>query len=475
MYNTIFKNHRDAIPEIASTAYTVKRGGSKPKNVGILAFGGPGAGLQAIALGSILRCLRGGHTCILFEKGLATVCQADYEKKGWKQPEEVPQVRVVKPDDLDDTHLKVRSSKGKRSFLLEDLLDPRNVAPFLRCGRDGGIGKSNKMATLATKNIKHIGIDVLICIGGDGTLRCVEFWNDTAPLSIPIICMALTIDQNLKLPGNAKCIGHHTFVDNLMESSLDLMADACVSGQDRVIICARQGSNTSYCLAKAIDGMATKNKSVGEDYPLSFIPSEFWPSENSVSLEEISQIVTGFSLKAKQGLVLLPEHLASKIKGKGHHLLRQTDGVSKMKFNKIPLGTVVMDGTIKHYTEILGDITFKDINPSIDYIFRSGVGTTLEIINAFILGDFATSIGILEKHKEPLVAFYTVSKRKETMSLKKLNSLGKRKLDLNGDMMKRVAKVCSPYLWGEEDESAFGLRLPFALKFGKRMSKIANG
>ena len=61
------------------------------------------------------------------------------------------------------------------------------------------------------------------------------------------------------------------------------------------------------------------------------------------------------------------------------------------------------------------------------------------------------------------------------MSLKKLNSLGKRKLDLNGDMMKRVAKVCSPYLWGEEDESAFGLRLPFALKFGKRMSKIANG
>ncbi len=485
MISEIFSKTPQVIGEIAQLGNTVKKGGSRPKRVALMFFGGPGSAQQTLTISTALRCHMGEHTLIMFERGLKTLCQADFKEEKWDRADQVPGIKLVAPDGLDYEKLTyTKSIKGvteTKSILLKNILDPRFVPPLMGCGRKKGIGKSKKKAALASKNLKHLDVDVVIMVGGDGTLRCVEFWSDECHphkeidgkmVKTPIVCIALTIDQNLELPRGSMCVGHLTFVNNLIESGFNAFSDVLSSGEDRIIILARQGSDSSECMAKAI---AEMGQTITEEYPLSFIPSEFWPDEGSVSLREISEILVAFAIKSdRKGVMMLPEHLAHKIRIKDHHLLREPDGKTRRKFSKVPLATVVMDGGNRYFPKILDGTGLKDINPSIDYIYRTGVGTPEEIVHAFNVADWAVSLGILDAPEEPVVAYSTPGRAKGSIPLRELNKRKKRKLDLKSATMRDAAQACLPFLWTEEDQNHFGLEFKAALEFGNRMREIAN-
>ena len=135
MISEIFSKTPQVIGEIAQLGNTVKKGGSRPKRVALMFFGGPGSALQTLTISTALRCHMGEHTLIMFERGLKTLCQADFKEKKWDRADQVPGIKLVAPDGLNYEKLTyTKSIKGvtkTRSILLKNILDPRFVPPLM--------------------------------------------------------------------------------------------------------------------------------------------------------------------------------------------------------------------------------------------------------------------------------------------------------------------------------------------------------
>ena len=141
------------------------------KTVGILTSGGDCAGLNAVMRAVVHRADRLGWTVIGIENGTAGLLEDPYE------------VRTLKPEDFDGFIM-------RRGGTILGTTNSRN--PF-KYEMDNGEIKDRSDEVIAA--LKDLGIEALIGIGGDGTLRGAALFHEEH--GIPVVGCPGTIDNDL--------------------------------------------------------------------------------------------------------------------------------------------------------------------------------------------------------------------------------------------------------------------------------------
>ena len=139
--------------------------------VGILTGGGDCPGLNAVVRGITKSLLRRGHKVFGFKDGFKGLVEDDYT-------------------ELDDRAVSGIIIRGGTILGTSNTADPfrYTLEPY------GTPEKPVVMTTRASENFKQLGLDVLVCVGGDGTMtmagKMMEF-------DVPVIGVPKTIDNDL--------------------------------------------------------------------------------------------------------------------------------------------------------------------------------------------------------------------------------------------------------------------------------------
>lgn len=126
--------------------------------------------------------------------------------------------------------------------------DPFAYPDTTKSGRGGGVtDRSNEVL----EGIDQLGLDALIGIGGDGSMRILRRLADQGGL--PFVGIPKTIDNDV--PGTEMCIGYHTAVATAVEA-LDRLQPTAASHQ-RVMVLEVMGRDAGHiALAAGIAGGA---------------------------------------------------------------------------------------------------------------------------------------------------------------------------------------------------------------------------
>lgn len=109
----------------------------------------------------------------------------------------------------------------------------------LKTGRSSEFLKPEGRAK-AARHIKDVGIDALVCIGGDGSFRGAHLlWEEH---QIPVVGVPGTIDNDIY--GSDKTIGFDTAVNTALEA-IDRIRDTAAS-HDRLFIVEVMGRNSGF-------------------------------------------------------------------------------------------------------------------------------------------------------------------------------------------------------------------------------------
>jgi len=125
-------------------------------------------------------------------------------------------------------------------------LQPRDVANIIQ--RGGTVLKTGRSPEFmkpefrkkAAENLRSLGIDGLICIGGDGSYRGAHaLWEEHR---IPVVCIPGTIDNDIF--GSDNTIGFDTAVNTALDA-IDKIRDTAAS-HDRLFIVEVMGRNSGH-------------------------------------------------------------------------------------------------------------------------------------------------------------------------------------------------------------------------------------
>lgn len=166
---------------------------------------------------------------------------------------------------------------GYQGILTKDVLDLdlRSVANIIQ--RGGSILKAGRCLEftkepgrkLGAQRIKELGVDGLICIGGDGSLTGANaLWKEH---QIPIVGIPGTIDNDIF--GSDNSIGFDTAVNTAL-NAIDKIRDTAAS-HDRLFIVEVMGRDSGFIAVAA--GLAGGAESI-------FVPEHPFSVENTVEL-----------------------------------------------------------------------------------------------------------------------------------------------------------------------------------------------
>lgn len=106
--------------------------------------------------------------------------------------------------------------------------------PFARHVVRDGQAVEEDLRPLMVKNFRYLGLDALVCIGGEGTMKIA---SDLSDLGMPVVGVPKTIDNDLA--GTELTFGFHTAVQTAMEA-LDRLQTTAAS-HHRVMILELMG------------------------------------------------------------------------------------------------------------------------------------------------------------------------------------------------------------------------------------------
>ncbi|MCL6473083.1 MAG: 6-phosphofructokinase [Firmicutes bacterium] len=174
--------------------------------LGMLTGGGDSSAINAAIRAVVRRALEGGHTIIGF-------------KNGWAGP--------INGDYIELTAESVSGILPRGGTIL----GTSRTNPFKM---DGAVDKMRE-------NLKKIGIDAMICIGGDDTLGVAHKINNLEP-PIPAVGIPQTIDNDIN--GTEWAIGFHTAVA-VATDALDKIHTTAES-HSRVIVVEVMGRDAGH-------------------------------------------------------------------------------------------------------------------------------------------------------------------------------------------------------------------------------------
>ncbi len=188
------------------------RSGSRP-TLAILTGGGDVPGLNPAIRALTVRALREGYRVLGIRRGWAGLVELDRDA-----PEISPECVVPLSEDVVN---KVGRTGG--TFLHTSRTRPShvprvNVPPHLR---DRYADAQNDLTVEVLANLEHLGIDVLVPIGGDDTLSYgVRLHQE----GVRVIAIPKTMDNDV--PGTDYCIGFSTCVTRTIEMTHALRTSA---------------------------------------------------------------------------------------------------------------------------------------------------------------------------------------------------------------------------------------------------------
>ncbi len=169
-------------------------------------------------------------------------------------------------------------------------LNPRDMGNIIQ--RGGTILKTGRSSEFlkpeyrakAAQNLKNIGIEGLVCIGGDGSFRGAQaLW---AEHQIPVIGIAGTIDNDVY--GTDDTIGFDTAINTALDA-IDKIRDTADS-HERVFIVEVMGRNSGF-IASAVG--------------LSGGAEEILTAENMISVDKIVDKLKDSRAKGKTSSILV--------------------------------------------------------------------------------------------------------------------------------------------------------------------------
>jgi len=172
----------------------------KPRTIAILTGGGDVPGLNPCIKALVYRCVEEGLKVLGIRRGWAGLFEFNPDDPGSveKNIMELEKRTVRTIDRSGGTYLHTsRTNPGKVKY--------ENVPEFLK--NQAKEGQLNDFTGHVLSNIKHLGIDVLIPIGGDDTLSYGERLHQEG---FPVVAIPKTMDNDVH--GTDYCIGFSTAV-----------------------------------------------------------------------------------------------------------------------------------------------------------------------------------------------------------------------------------------------------------------------
>src|SRR3954463_5268012 len=223
---------------------------SKQKTIAILTGGGDVPGLNPAIRAITIRALREGYRVLGLRRGWAGV--VDYKREqGADNSENVVELSeaiVNRAGRTGGTFL--HTSRTRPSHL------PRARVPAHLTGYDQ---KTNDVTKDVLKNLEHIGVDVLIPIGGDDTLSYGKRLHDEG---VHVVAIPKTMDNDVY--GTDYCIGFSTCVTRTIELTHALRTSA--GSHERFLVIEVFGRYAGFtALLPAMAGAA--DRCVIPEYP----------------------------------------------------------------------------------------------------------------------------------------------------------------------------------------------------------------
>jgi 6-phosphofructokinase 1 len=185
---------------------------SNQKTIGILTGGGDVPGLNPAIRAITIRALREGYRVIGIRRGWAGL--VDYDPA--KGADNHDNVQELSEADVN------RAGRSGGTFLHTSRTRPSHL-PLGRVPKhlSGYTQKTNDITKDVLKNLEHIGIDVLVPIGGDDTLSYGKRLHDEG---MHVVAIPKTMDNDVF--GTDYCIGFSTCVTRTLELTHRLRTSA---------------------------------------------------------------------------------------------------------------------------------------------------------------------------------------------------------------------------------------------------------
>jgi 6-phosphofructokinase 1 len=179
--------------------------------IGILTGGGDVPGLNPAIRAVTVRALREGYRVLGIRRGWAGLIGIDRDRKTSSGVMDLTEEVVNKVGRTGGTFL--HTSRTRPSHV------PKTGVPSHL--RDRYADEVNDLTDEVMANLEHLGIDILIPIGGDDTL---SYGVHLHHLGVPVVAIPKTMDNDV--PGTDYCIGFSTCVTRTIEMTHALRTSA---------------------------------------------------------------------------------------------------------------------------------------------------------------------------------------------------------------------------------------------------------
>ncbi len=342
--------------------------------IAILTGGGDVPGLNPAIRAITIRALREGYRVVGIRRGWAGL--VDYAREAKVDNSENVQVLteaiVNRAGRTGGTFL--HTSRTRPSHL------PRERLPPHVTGYDQRI---NDITKHVLANIQHIGVDVLIPIGGDDTLSYGKRLHDEG---VPVVAIPKTMDNDVY--GTDYCIGFSTCVTRTIELTHSLRTSA--GSHERFLVIEVFGRYAGFtALLPTMAGAADR----------CVIP------EHPVDVEHLAELLTYDRNRH-------PSHYSVVLVSEGAHLRSQEGMTFESEetdmFGHRKLGGIgdKVAGALKAYSPKYNTGRRIDVvNQRLGYLVRSGDPDALDSIVPMVFGNLALDL-ILKKQYGRLVSIH---------------------------------------------------------------------
>ena len=173
-----------------------------------------------------------------------------------------------------------------------------NLFNFRMVDQDGNVTYQD-VSDVAIQNMKDLGVDALVVIGGDGTLTSAR---DFARKGVPVVGVPKTIDNDL--PATDMTFGYSTSLENIVDA-LDKIHTTAYS-HDRVMVVEVMGRHTGWlALEGGIGGSADVILIPEIPYDINRIVDKI--NERKAMGKEFSIVVVSEGAKPKGGEIVVRE------------------------------------------------------------------------------------------------------------------------------------------------------------------------
>ncbi len=346
----------------------------KTRTIAILTGGGDVPGLNPAIRAITIRALREGNRVIGIRRGWAGL--VDYVRDTGADNSE--NVR-----DLSEAIVN-RAGRTGGTFLHTSRTRPSHL-PRARVPQHmtGYTNEINDVTVDVLKNLEHIGVDVLIPIGGDDTLSYAKRLHDEG---VHVVAIPKTMDNDVY--GTDYCIGFSTCVTRTIELTHTLRTSA--GSHERFLVIEVFGRYAGFtALLPTMAGAA--DRCVIPEYP--------------VDVEHLSELMTYDRNRH-------PSHYSVVLVSEGAGLTTQQgmsfEGEEKDMFGHRKLGGIgdKVAAALKEYSPKFNNGRRIDVvNQRLGYLVRSGDPDALDSIVPMVFGNLALDL-ILKKQYGRLVSIH---------------------------------------------------------------------